>query len=651
MTGRPSHMGGSKPVWLALVAWLIVLPDPTLASTLIETPMFEEQVAKGTLPPVEDRLPKIPSIVRFDDDGQTVPGHHGGQMRLLFGRSKDVRLLVVYGYSRLVGFDENYNLVPDILRDITVENGRVFTLYLRPDHKWSDGHPFTAEDFRFYWEDIVENEEASPAGVPAILKSNGRAPVFEVIDDLTVRYTWSLPNPHFLPALAGARPLFIYRPSHYLRQFHPRYRDASELATQVEAEGQRNWVGLLFNKGRQYRTQNPDMPSLQPWTIRTRPPAERFIFGRNPFYHRVDKNGRQLPYIDEVAVTIASTKLIPAKTGAGESDLQARGLSFSDYTFLKQGEKVNNFSVRLWQTAKGAKVALYPNLNARDDVWRPILRETDFRRALSLGVNRYEINQVIYYGLALEANNTVLPASPLYKPEYANAWANFDIDLANRLLDSLGLAGRNDRGIRLLPDGRPMELIVETAGEDTEQTDILHLVHDSWLKLGIKIYPKPLQREVLRNRIFAGTTLMSVWSGLENGVPVAAMPPGELAPTSQQQLQWPRWGQYHESAGETGTPINMALPHKLAALNEAWSLVDSAANRRQIWHEMLAIHADQIYSIGLVSGVRQPVVVADRLQNVPQTGIYNWEPGAHFGLYRPDTFWFDKTDTTATDEQ
>lgn len=435
-----------------------------------------------------------------------------------------------------------------------------------------------------------------------MIRTNDEPPVFEVIDELTVRFTWPRPNPHFLPALAGARPFFIYRPAHYLKQYHPAYQDPDKLAQMVEEAGQRNWVALMFKMGRQYRTENPDMPSLQPWTIKTKPPAERFIFQRNPFYHRVDENGRQLPYVDEVAITIASAKLIPAKAGSGESDLQARSLAFSDYTFLKQGEKSNDFNVRLWRTAKGSKVALYPNLNTKDEVWRKIFREADFRRALSLGVNRYEVNQVIYYGLALEANNTVLPASPLYTGEYATKWADFDLDRANELLDGLGLTERDDDGLRLLPDGRPMEIIVETAGEDTEQTDVLQLIHDSWRKLGIKIYSKPLQREVLRNRIFAGTTLMSVWSGLENGVPVAAMPPSELAPTDQQQLQWPRWGQYYQSNGEAGAPIDMELPRRLATLNEAWTLATSEETRRDIWHEMLSIHADQVYTIGVVAG-------------------------------------------------
>ena len=85
-------------------------------------------------------------------------------------------------------------------------------------------------------------------------------------------------------------------------------------------------------------------------------------------------------------------------------------------------------------------------MNVKDDVWRKLMRDVRFRRALSLAINRHEINQVIYYGLALEGQNTVLPQSPLYKKEYRDAWARFDLKQANELLDGLGLTER-DRAV------------------------------------------------------------------------------------------------------------------------------------------------------------------------------------------------------------
>ncbi len=621
-------------------AVLMTAALPVRSVTWSESPQLAPKVNRGELPPVERRLPESPSVVRFQDDDKS-PGRYGGELRLLMGRSKDVRLMVVYGYARLVAYDRSLEIVPDILESVDEEDGRIFTLRLRKGHHWSDGHPFTAEDFRYYWEDIANNTELSPFGLPSVLMVRGETPLFEVIDSHTVRYTWTSPNPFFLPALAGSRPEYIYAPSHYLRQYHPRYSDRAKLNQEAKSKGQRNWVSIHTKRYHPYKNQNPDLPTLQPWMLTTSPPSTRFVFERNPFFHRVDSQGRQLPYIDRVVMNIVDGKLIAAKTGAGESDLQARNLSFSDYTFLKESEKRNNNQVRLWQTTKGAHIALFPNINAEDPVWRALMRDVRFRRALSLAIDRREINRVIYYGLATEGNNTVHEDSPLFRSRYRTLWSQFDLKTANALLDELGLEARNKEGIRLLPDGRPMVIIVETAGEDTEQTDVLELVHDTWLKAGIKLYSKPLQREVFRNRIYAGSTLVSVWGGLENGLPIANMSPEELAPRSQDQLQWPKWGQYVASHGKVGEPVDLPEVNQLAALNERWLRATSKMEREAVWHSMLEIFADQVFTIGLVASVPQPVVVKESLRNVPQKGVYNWDPGAHFGIYRPDTFWFE----------
>lgn len=605
-----------------------------------EPPILAERVADGHLPPLEQRLPNPPRVTSLSHPWQK-PGKYGGELVLLMGRSKDVRLMVVYGYARLIGYDLDYELVPDVLERFEVEEERRFTFHLRKGHRWSDGHPFTTEDFRYYWEDVASNADLASFGPPAPLLVDGKPPVFEILDETTVRYTWDKPNPFFLPALAGARPETIFAPAHYLRQFHARYTDVAKLEELAAAEGRRNWASVHISRFRPYKNINPDLPTLQPWVNTTRPPSQRFVFERNPYFHRVDEGGRQLPYIDRVVMNIADGKLIPAKTGAGESDLQARHINFSDYTFLKKSEKRTGRKVLLWSTTLGSHIALYPNLNVEDPAWRELLRDVRFRRALSMAIDRHEINQVIYYGFAREGNDTVFPECPLYKPEYSKAWAEFDLKKANALLDDIGLTERNNDGIRLLPDGRPLEIIVETAGESTEQVDVLELIASSWRKAGVKLFTKPLQREVFRNRIYSGETMMSVWGGLENGLPTPSMSPSELAPTHQDQYQWPKWGQFHETNGKVGEPPDLPAAKKLMELNAEWLTSPNVEARKKVWEMMLAIRADQVFTIGIVGGVPQPVVVNEKLRNIPKKGIYNWDPGAHFGIYHPDTFWFD----------
>ena len=632
---------------LALLSFALALlaAIPAGAQTKLpppeEVPSLSKLVKEGKLPPVAKRLPETPRVVTFEGGAQ--PGTYGGALRMLMASSKDTRQMVVYGYTRLVVWTPEYTLEPDLLESYEVQDGRIFTLHLRKGHKWSDGEPFTAEDFRYYWEDVALNKELSPFGPPSQLLAEGEVPKFQVINETTVRYSWPKPNPFFLPALAGTTPLYIYRPSKYLKQFHAIHSDPSRLARRAKEQGLQNWAALHNRQDNQYRNDNPDLPTLDPWILKTVPPSQRFLFTRNPYYHRVDPQGRQLPYIDEVIMNVADGKIIPAKTGAGESDLQARYIRFDNYTFLKESEKRVDQSVLLWRTAVGSQFTLYPNLNVNDPGWRALFRDARFRHALSLAIDRHEVNQVIYYGLAIESANTVLPESPLYKPEYQRAWSAFDLNKANALLDELGMTKRNARGVRLLPDGRPLELVVETAGESSEQADILELIRDTWQKVGIRLLIKTSQREVFRNRVFSGDTMMSVWTGLDNGLPTQDLSPEELAPTNQQQLQWPKWGQYFETRGKAGEAPDMESAKRLLELNRQWRTASNEVEKLDAWTHMLEIHADEVFTIGVVAGALQPVVATNRLRNVPVKGVYAWEPGAHFGIYKPDTFWLGES--------
>ncbi|MEM7429543.1 MAG: ABC transporter substrate-binding protein, partial [Pseudomonadota bacterium] len=570
---------------LMILALAFGLSLPALGQSYNEVPSFIEDVKAGKLPAIAQRLPDAPRTVDFDALG-IKPGKSGGEIRILLGKQKDIRMMVVYGYARLVGYDHELNLKPDILKDIEVEEGRIFTLHLRPGHKWSDGHPFTTEDFRYRWEDVINNKKLVRGGVPRILKSGDVPAEFEIIDEHTVRYTFKEPNPNFLPALAGARPFYLYMPAHYMKQFHAKYASEESLKKLAKKYKQKNWPRMHRRLGRQYRPENPDMPTLQPWRNSTRPPSEQFIFKRNPYFHRVDPQGNQLPYIDSIKVGMGSTGLIPTKAGAGETDLQGRYIRFDNYTFLKASTKLHPMNVRLWETAKGSQIALFPNLNAADKVWRDLFRDIRVRRALSVAIDRHEINQAVYYGLARPSSNSVLPTSPLFREEYQKAWTQFDLDLGNKLLDEVGLTERNEEGIRLLPNGEIMQIVVETAGESTEETDVLELVRDNWRKIGVEIFVRPTQRDIFRRRVRSGDVIMGVWSGFDNGIPTAEMSPEELAPTTQEQYQWPLWGQFYETGGNSGEPSDLPEAKKLLSLYEEWLKSTDSTAREVIWHKM-----------------------------------------------------------------
>jgi peptide/nickel transport system substrate-binding protein len=595
--------------------------------------------ADAHLPELQHRLPQNPRVLNLKSLGRE-PGQQGGRVRMLVGRQKDIRYVPIFSYSRLVGYNQQLQFVPDILESYKIEEGRIFTLKLRAGHKWSDGSELSSEDFRYYWEDVILNTDYLRGGPPARLKVNGNIAQFEVVDSLTVRYTWDLPMPRFLSMLAAPIPQTLLLPSAYMKQFHGEFQTEAHLEPLIEKYRVDNWVRLHRKMARQNRPENPELPTLEAWRPRTFPPAEQFVFERNPYFHRVDENGVQLPYIDKMVLNVSSAGLISAKTATGESDLQATGLGLPDYTLIKEAEKRFPIKVSLWRETRGSSVALFPNLNCKDDVWRGLFQDVRMRRAMSLAINRREINQVICYGLAKESADTILPESPLYKPEYASAWAAYDPDQANALLDEIGLQKRGANGIRYIPDGRQANITIESAGESTLETDVLELITDHFRQIGVALFIRNSQRDIFRSRVVGGNVMMSAWQGLDNGLPSADMPPTQLAPTTNDQLQWPVWGLYRLSGHKQGRPADIAEVEKLGQLLDEWLLTSTTEQRVRIWQEMLDIHADQVFSIGTVNSALHPVARSERLQNVPEDGLYGFEPMSYLGVYMPDTFWY-----------
>jgi peptide/nickel transport system substrate-binding protein len=607
--------------------------------TMQETPIFADRVKSGALPPVDKRIPTHPSIVS-QFAGSDGPGKPGGQINILVASARDTRLMTLYSNARLIVYDDKFQLHPDILESYEVKDSREFTFKLRPGHKWSDGHPFTTEDFRYFWEDVANNPDLSRGGPSVVLMVNGKPPKVDIIDELTIKYSWDEPNPYFISSQAQAAPLFLFRPAHYLKQFHTKYSSAEDIAKAAKGgQDATNWVQIHRRHDVMYANDNPEMPTLNAWMLTTQPPAQRFVFQRNPYYYRVDSKGVQLPYLDSVVFTLAAANLIPAKAGLGEADLQPRYLKMRDYTFLRKSAKQSGVNVLLWEEGSGSQLALYPNLNAKDDDWRKLNRDVRFRRALSLAIDRDELNQVGFIGLAKPSNNTVLPRSVLFKPEYASKWASYDPKQANKLLDEVGLNKRNGNGIRLMPDGEPAIIVVEHTGEDTEISDVLTLIKDHWKKVGIQLLSKPQSTENFRVRVFSGEANMVAYAGVTTVVPTPDTSPKEFAPTMAGGLQWPRWGMFIETKGKQGEQCDMPEACQLLDLVHEWEKASSEDGRRKVWEKMLSVNVDQVFSIGTVNGIMTPVVVGPKVRNVPKEGYWAWDPGGYIGLYKPDTFW------------
>ena len=188
---------------VALAFWRPSFAKAEPLPKMQETPMLANLVKSGALPPVDQRIPQQPSIVTHFS-GSDGPGRSGGQINMLISSARDTRLMTLYGNARLIVYDDQFKLQPDILESYDVKDNKEFTFHLRAGHRWSDGEPFTTEDFRFFWEDVANNKELSPGGPSVVLLVDGKPPKVEIIDERTIRYSWDAPNPNFIESQAQA---------------------------------------------------------------------------------------------------------------------------------------------------------------------------------------------------------------------------------------------------------------------------------------------------------------------------------------------------------------------------------------------------------------------------------------------------------------
>ncbi len=296
-----------------------IAPAVLRAQQAAEPEFLKERLTSGSLPPMAERIPLRPRIVNLKEMGLE-PGAYGGTVRTIIGSQRDIRFMTIYGYARLVGYNKHLQFQPDILAGFQSEDDTVFTFTLREGHKWSDGQPFTADDFRYWWEDVILNDKLTPGGGALELRPHGSLPRFEMLDPLTVRYTWEKPNPMFLPTLAGPQPLVIFGPGHYLKQFHKKFQpDQAKMDELMKTYRVKKWQDLHIKMARSYRPENPNLPTLDPWRNTTPLPSEQFVFERNPFFHRIDETG-----LSSFPISTVSSSTSPRRRSSPPRRVQAK---------------------------------------------------------------------------------------------------------------------------------------------------------------------------------------------------------------------------------------------------------------------------------------------------------------------------------------
>ena len=612
----------------------------TPASQYSEAPMLAEMVAAGDLPPVDERLPVNPMVMPVSETN----GNYGGSFRRGFKGVSDRWGPTKMQDRGLSWYDQNLNMQPRMAESWEInDDASEWTFHLREGMSWSDGTPFTTEAIRWWWEEDETNTTISPSIGGTWVSGAERTPMeLEIVDDSTVTFKFPLPNPLYVFRL-GRQTRNLYLPGHYLEQFHMELTDDQDgLQAQVEEAGFNSWEEYYTDRRWWYL--NPDLPSIGPWISKNELSNELFLMERNPYFFGVDSDGNQLPYIDTVNHRLFETNdVFDLRIINGEIDFQARHVNIGNFTLYKENEESGDYKVFLGSASGHSAIQL--NQSTKNERLNEFFNVRDVRIALSVAVDRVAINELVWDGLMTPRQYSPLESSAQAYPKQANAWIEYDPDLANQLLDDAGYAEKDNDGFRLWNDGsgETLSFIIEgtaqpgTTGEDTVQEVIKYFA-----AVGVKAAYKGFERSLYEEHHGANEIEAAWWGGDRTVVPL-------VNPTiwtcEQPDRPWAAgWAHWRNSGGTSPAGVEPPAGHWVWTIWEIWDAIKIEPDpdkQTEMFYQILDIWAEELPMIGYLGERPAPIIVKNGVRNYLAGFPLDDTTGDEHLLHTETYFWED----------
>lgn len=620
---RMLHLSGSVAAVTALSSCSFLSTDPANSSNNNsgppqangkEAPSLADQVAKGSIPPVEQRLPATPLTVQ---PLKQVGSYGGSWNTALLGPADTAWLGRTVAYDRLVTWDLNWeNIVPNIAESFeAAPDAKTYTFKLRPGMKWSDGEPFTSADVMFWYESVFSNQKLTP-GFPIYLQTKKQPVVVTAPDETTVVFTFGHPNGVFLQWLATYDGGFDLLPKHYLSQFHPDFNDdVDKIAKEEKAP---DWVELFSRKRDLY--ENPELPRLHGWLPKNAiSDGTRMTFERNPYYFKIDSAGSQLPYLDQIVYSIFSEEeAILLQASAGEFDFHSRHINIPrNKPVLAENAAKYNYKLIEMPTASMNTMTICPNLTHATPARRKMLQDKDFRIALSHAINRQEIIDVVYQGQGEPWQVAPRPEAPFADPEMAKQYTEHDPDKANQLLDQGGYRRGGD-GIRVDSDGKPISLSILVQSRYFEMADACQMIVEDWAEIGIRLRVENIDGTLFDTRVEANNYDFAVDTG-EYGYIDGVVDPRYYFPSflsgASYAVLWYRW--YAGTTPAEEPPE--AMRRQMALYRDELQSKITAEDQYAVMKQIVTIAKEEFWLLGTSLPANSYGIVRNDLHNVPDT--------------------------------
>ena len=571
-------------------------PAASSPSLYNEAPMLADMVARGDLPPVDERVPANPLVL----EGMEGIGNYGGVMRRGFKGVSDRWEPTKLARQGLTWYTPELSLRPNIAASWEVnEDATVWTFHLREGMKWSDGEPFDSDSFAWWHENVMLNTDLTPAVGRNWVTGAERTPmVMEFPDKHTVGFTFAHPHPMFLDRVA---PLTqeLFAPHHYIAQYHMETTDDKEaLEAAVAESGFDTWTALFSDRNWWYL--NPELPSLYSFTAKNPLSEELFLMQRNPFFWQVDPDGNQLPYLDTIRHRLFVTNdVFDLRIINGEVDFQQRHVSAANFTLYKENEESGGFRVQLG--AGDQHVCLTPNMTVKKPRLREFFQHRDVRIAMSLAVDRDTLNELAFEGLYTPRQYSPLEQSPQSYPKQANAYLDYDPDRASQLLDDAGYSEKDGDGFRVYPDGsgETISFVVEgTAQPGSPNEDAVQIIIGYLAEVGIKATYKGIERSLYEEHWGANEIAAAFWGSGHSLLPL--VDPAFFLGTGLDRPWGEAWGRWRLDPSHPAAEEPPA-GHWILTMWALWDeiLVEpDAARRNELFMQILDVWAEELPQIG-----------------------------------------------------
>ena len=621
-------------------------PPAAPASKYKEAPMLTELVKAGKLPPVDQRLPENPAVVEAAEIGQ-----YGGIWRRgTLGPSDFNGIARVIDDALVIFAPDGGSVVMKYAESVTPSpDFKSWTVKLRKGSKWSNGDPFTTDDIMFWYKDALQNKDLVPSPPGWMKNKDGSLVEVKQVDAVTVQWNYQEPHTTFLFELANAEygdkniPCFL--PSKFLKQFHASYAKKEDLDKMVADANLKTWAELFRLKISPYDT--PERPGMAAWVAApgSRISDQIFKLVRNPYFVGVDKAGNQLPYMDEVDLKFfADVNSLNLAAIAGELDEQERQIQLVNYPVLKEtSQKSGKYNIYLWQSLGGADAdVIFNQTYAKDPDLGKLMANKDFRIAMSYAINRKQIQESAFLGTGEPRQPVPKKGNPYYPgDDYAYKYIDYNPDLANQMLDKLGIDKKDSEGFRLFPSGKRVAIELSVVAVFGSYPDIAQLIAKDFQKVGIQLIVQIRERALHFSLRESNDLQAEMWNQDTAGFPFTGSTKYDVRSGIYGNITYgPLWYDWYRTGGKGGQEPPDYIKQMVQLVDHAKTVgpADQAKDAQQIiklWVDNMV----EIGTVGLTATDQGVVVVNAKMHNVPQNLTKDW-PLRTPGNGRPETWFF-----------